>query len=126
MLGFRDIFFSFSDVQNATSEMPNIFNRNTSANVNVNTTGGNITDSFQVPIDTVSQLSKLFCGRSFSGNPFSSGGAAMRYLLNQITHFHHTSCPKRTPLKGRRKKNSIFHDMVQNSFDTYPPYLVMT
>ena len=31
-------------------------------------------------------------------------------------------CPK-----GRRpKKNRIFHDIVQNSFDTYPPYLIMT
>ena len=29
--------------------------------------------------------------------------------------------------KGRRpKKNRIFHDNVQNSFDTYPPYLIMT
>ena len=25
-----------------------------------------------------------------------------------------------------QKKNRIFHDIVQNSFDTYPPYLIMT
>jgi len=24
------------------------------------------------------------------------------------------------------KKNRIFHDIVQNSFNTYPPYLIMT
>ena len=29
--------------------------------------------------------------------------------------------------KGRRpKKTRIFHDIVQNSFDIYPPYLIMT
>ena len=29
--------------------------------------------------------------------------------------------------KGRRqKKNMIFHDIDQNSFDTYPPNLIMT
>ena len=25
-----------------------------------------------------------------------------------------------------QKKNRIFHDIMQNSFDTYPPYLIMT
>ena len=25
-----------------------------------------------------------------------------------------------------KKNNRIFHDIVQNSFDTYPPYLIMT
>jgi len=25
-----------------------------------------------------------------------------------------------------KKKTRIFHDIVQNSFNTYPPYLIMT
>ena len=40
--------------------------------------------------------------------------------LNPVTH------TKQGKGSLQKKINRIFHDIVQNSFDTYPPYLIMT
>ena len=72
--------FIFSDFQSLTSDFPPLV-RDLSldeSELDINDTdSGNLTAP-DTPLVTISQLSRLVCGRNISGNPFGSGGQANR------------------------------------------------
>ena len=71
--------FIFSDFQSLTRDLPPLVGDLSLAESDLNgTESGNLTAPDN-PLVTISQLSRLVCGRNISGNPFSSGGQANRY-----------------------------------------------
>ena len=59
---------------------------------------------------------------SGSGGPFLVDFRAIPWPCSKMK----TGIYRLLHLGKPSKKNRIFHDIVQNSFDTYPPYLTMT
>ena len=50
--------------------------------------GSNMTAP-DTPLLTMSRLSRLVCGRNISGNPFSSGGPANRFVIRMVISSYH-------------------------------------
>ena len=70
------------DIRSLTNNIPSSFPSPGAASFDVN----NATNSSDPTLTLVSRVSSLVCGRNISGNPFSSGGQAMRFdnLRDQI------------------------------------------
>lgn len=81
LLGHCKVFLIFSDFQSLTRDFQPLVGElsidESEPGLNATERSSNLTAP-DTPLVTISQLSRLVCGRNISGNPFSSGGQANR------------------------------------------------
>ena len=77
------------------------------------------TDGISYPIDFVFLLCVWL---------LTDGNHVTIYFNFKVVLLTDGNCVTNILTKGKplKKINRIFHDIVQNSFTTYPPYLIMT